>query len=209
MANLMSADPEACLPTGGTPTEGRLPEMKHLKRVVAVATLSIGALALMVGPAAADVTVVPGEAEAKSFAILSFSVPNERDDLDTVKVEVQMPRNKVIRSVSVQPKPGWTVTITKRTLDKPMKNGDETVSEVVDTITWEGGVVGPGEFDLFTISAGPMPKNGSHLEFKTLQTYSDGEVVRWIESTPESGDEPENPAPTLDIGAESGEEHGH
>jgi hypothetical protein len=31
------------------------------------------------------------------------------------------------------------------------------------------------------------------------QTYSDGEVVRWIDSTPKSGEEPEHPAPTLEL----------
>ena len=52
-------------------------------------------------------------------------------------------------------------------------------------ITWTAtaGGLEPGQFDLFTISAGPLPTKTSKLEFKALQTYSDGDIVRWIEPT--------------------------
>ena len=43
----------------------------------------------------------------------------------------------------------------------------------------------------------PIPS----LEFAAVQTYSDGEVVRWIEPTPASGEEPERPTPTLTLQA--------
>ena len=51
-----------------------------------------------------------------------------------------------------------------------------------------------------------MPKGeaGDKLTFKALQTYDDGDVVRWI--GPEDGDEP---APTVTLtGAASGGGHG-
>lgn len=35
------------------------------------------------------------------------------------------------------------------------------------------------------------------MTFKTLQTYSDGKVVRWIEEPKAGQAEPENPAPVL------------
>ena len=35
------------------------------------------------------------------------------------------------------------------------------------------------------------------MVFKALQTYSDGNVVRWIEEPVDGGEEPEHPAPVL------------
>jgi hypothetical protein len=45
------------------------------------------------------------------------------------------------------------------------------------------------------------------LEFRALQTYDNGAVVRWIEATPPGGPEPDHPAPVLTIGATAGEDH--
>jgi hypothetical protein len=50
------------------------------------------------------------------------------------------------------------------------------------------------------VSMGPLPKV-DQVVFKTLQTYSDGEVVRWIEEPATDGTEPEKPAPTLKLTA--------
>ena len=56
----------------------------------------------------------------------------------------------------------------------------------------------PGGFDLFTVFGGPLPtKNTNKLVFKALQTYSDGTVVRWIQTPVKGAPEPDNPAPTL------------
>jgi hypothetical protein len=51
---------------------------------------------------------------------------------------------------------------------------------------------------VFEISAGPLPKADS-MQFKTLQTYSDGTVVRWIDPENADGSEPEHPTPTLKL----------
>jgi uncharacterized protein YcnI len=106
-----------------------------------------------------------------------------------------MPQNVAIPFASVQPKPGWTVTVTRRTLDEPVEAEGDEVTEVVDTIIWEGGQIGPGEFDLFLISVGPLPRKGKQLRFPAIQTYSDGEEVSWIES----GKNAEFPAPVLKL----------
>ena len=56
--------------------------------------------------------------------------------------------------VGFQPKPGWTRTVTMVKLAKPVTNDEgETVTERIDTVTWEGGKIAPGEFDEFGISA--------------------------------------------------------
>jgi uncharacterized protein YcnI len=46
--------------------------------------------------------------------------------------------------------------------------------------------------------------DADQLVFKALQTYSDKEVVRWIEVQKDGEEEPENPAPTLELTSASG-----
>jgi periplasmic copper chaperone A len=157
-------------------------------------------LLLVAAPAAAHVTIQPAEAPIGSFSRFVVRVPTERDDASTVKIEVRFPP---LAFVSFQPKEGWKRTVNMRTLDEPLEVFGDEVTEVIDTVTWTGGNIGPGEFDEFGFSA-LTPEDEGSLEFPAIQTYSSGEVVRWI-GPPDS----EEPAPLLDaidIGAEEGEE---
>ncbi len=169
----------------------------RLSRAAAVAAIGVVALAPM---AAAHVTVDPGEAPKGGFTTLAFRVPNERDDATTTSVEVNMPEDSPIRSVRVKPTPGWEYEIEMRTLDEPLVNdeGEET-TEVVSKITWTGGEIGTTEFQEFEVSAGPLPEDVDQISFPAIQTYSSGEVVRWIDEVVEGEEEPENPAPTLKL----------
>ena len=168
------------------------------RRVLAAASVGLTVLAGVAMPADAHIRIrEPGE--KGGFSIVTFSVPTERDDAGTVKVEVQLPEDHPLPFVSVQPKPGWTAETTKRTLDAPIEAFGDEVTEVVDTVTWSGGTIAPGEFDTFSLSVGPLPDDADHLEFPTIQTYSSGEEVAWIQTTPEGGEEPENPAPVLTL----------
>ena len=174
-------------------------EEDHVSRTTRLlALIAAVAIAIAGAPSAwAHVTVNPGEAEKGGFAKLSFRVPNERDDSGTTTVEVNFPAEQPIPFVSVLPHPGWTYTVERTQLDEPVGGEGEEITEVVSKITWTGGPIKPGEFDEFEVSAGPLPEDADQLEFKALQTYESGEVVRWIESTPASGEEPEHPAPVL------------
>jgi uncharacterized protein len=170
---------------------------RSLPSVVAAAA----GLLLAAGPASAHVTI-PGTAPKGGYGIVTISVPNERDAASTVKLEVQVPRDVTIRSVRPQAKPGWTATVTKRTLDEPITGGEGgDVTEVVDTVTWEGGAIGPGQFDTFSLSMGPLPDDVDELTVPAIQTYSDGEEVAWIEAATGSGEEPDHPAPVLHLTA--------
>ena len=172
--------------------------MRHraLTRALAVAAVALVAVAPM---AAAHVTVNPGEAEKGGFARLTFRVPNERDDATTTTVEVNFPEEAPFTSVRVKPKTGWTYTMERRTLDEPLDNHGEMVTEVVSKITWTGGTIGTTEFEEFDVSVGRMPEDGDFLLFPSIQTYSSGEVVRWIDEPVEGGEEPERPAPLLTL----------
>jgi uncharacterized protein YcnI len=177
-----------------------------MKKIVLVLAAMLG-VALAAGPAFAHVTVSPSEANQGGYATLTFKVPNEKDDASTVQLEVEIPTDKPIASVSVQPVPGWTATVTKSALPSPVETEGGQVTEAVSKITWTGGQIAPGQFQQFPVSMGPLP-DADALVFKTLQTYSDGEIVRWIDATPAGGDEPEFPAPVLTLEkAEEGADH--
>ena len=174
-----------------------------MRRVLIAMLVVVGALMALVGPAGAHVTIKPDVAPKGSFSVFSFSVPNERSNASTVKIEVTFPTDHPIAFVSVQPLPGWTWTSEKSTLAKPIKTEGSEITEAVSKLTWSGGEIKPGEFQLFTISAGPLPTDTKSLEFKVVQTYSNGDVSRWIESTPKGGEEPEFPAPVLKLAGKS------
>ena len=154
-----------------------------IRRTILV-SLTLAAVVAMAVPAAAHVTVQPGEAETGGFTKLTFRTPNERDDAGTVKLEVFFPEDQPLENASVRPLEGWEATI-------------ERTDEGVSKITWEGGTIEPGQFQEFEVSVGPLPSEEGTMVFPAIQTYSSGEVVRWIEEPVEGGEEPELPAPVL------------
>jgi periplasmic copper chaperone A len=165
---------------------------------------AVAAVAIMAsaGAASAHVEVNPGTAVQGGEATFGFQVPNEEEGPSTIKVQVSLPADQPLGSVLVKPHPGWTSTVTKAKLATPIKTDDGEVTEAISTITWTANsaatAIKPGQFDEFVISAGPLPKADS-MEFKTLQTYSDNTVVRWIDPENANGTEPEHPTPTLEL----------
>ena len=171
---------------------------RRLTPLLAGAGVVVATLAFSAAAASAHVTVQPPTAAQGGYAKLAFRVPNEKDSADTTQLEVQFPTDHPIASVSVQPKDGWTYKVTTMPLAQPIQTDDGQITEAVSDIVWTGGTIKPGEFDEFSVSAGPLPTDVTSLQFKAFQTYSDGDVVRWIEDTPAGGAEPEHPAPTAD-----------
>ena len=172
------------------------------KKIAASVGLTVVVLLALAVPALAHVTVNPSSAAKGDFARLAFQVPNETENTDTVKVDVQFSKDHPIADVSVQPKNGWTVDVKKVTLSSPIQTDDGQVTEVVSEITWSGGKIGPGQFDEFVVSAGPLPSDVDVLVFPTVQTYSDGTEVKWIQQTFAGQPEPEHPAPQVTLTGE-------
>jgi uncharacterized protein YcnI len=176
-----------------------------MKRLALVTGAVLVAVFGFAAPAAAHVTVNPQEATQGGYARLAFRVPNESDTASTTKLEVVLPEDAPVASVSSMPLAGWTVAVEKRTVSPPVEVHGSQVSEVVAKITWTaaaGGGVKPGEFQEFPVSMGPLP-DVQKMVFKTLQTYSDGNISRWIEEPAEGAAEPEQPAPVLTLTAAS------
>jgi uncharacterized protein YcnI len=150
----------------------------HIRSAAAV----IAAALALPASASAHVTIQPPTAPADGFTRLDVRVPNERDDAPTTKVDVQMPDG--FASVSYEPVPGWTVKVTSGPLDNPIQTDDGEITEGVKQITWtadsDDAGIPPGAFQDFGLSFRVPGKAGDKLEFKALQTYTGGEVVRWI-----------------------------
>jgi uncharacterized protein YcnI len=181
------------------------PHRARRKRTVVAAAATLGvaaALALSVPLAAsAHVRVTPDQAAAGGYSVLTFRVPTESATASTVKLEVDFPTATPFSSVSYQPVPGWSAQVATQKLAQPVKTKDATITEAVTKVVWTadaGASIAPGQFQQFSVSAGPIPDTGK-VELPAHQTYSDGSVVDWDQATPASGTEPEHPAPTLYI----------
>ncbi|MEU6862423.1 YcnI family protein [Streptomyces sp. NPDC046876] len=170
-------------------------------RVSLAAALAAGAVLVLSGPAFAHVSVQPGEAAKGGYATLNFKVPNERDNASTTQLEVNFPTDQPLSSVMPQDIPGWTVTVEKTKLDKPLTVHGKQINEAVTKVTWSGGKIEPGKFQQFPVSVGKLPDNADQMVFKAIQTYDNNEVVRWIEEAKQGAAEPQNPAPVLKLTA--------
>jgi periplasmic copper chaperone A len=176
---------------------------KWVRRAGVVAAGALIGAVTFASAAAAHVTVSPSSAPQGAFTSIVFRVPTESDTASTTKVDVHLDMNNPIATVDYQALPGWTTKVTVSKLTKPITDDDgnqvtQAVSEIVWTADSAATAIKPGQFLEFPVELGPLPKTGS-IAFKTLQTYSDGSVVRWIDPTPPGGPEPENPAPVLTL----------
>lgn len=182
------------------------PTTRQTAARAALRTLAAAGAALLVlvaAPGWAHVTVDPGTATQGGYTALSFRVPSESDSASTTKIQLFLPQDHPLASVSVRPHPGWKAKVVTRKLDTPLTTDDGQVTEGVSSITWTPDsprdALKPGQYDDFDVSVGPLPDVPT-LTFKVLQTYSDKSVVRWIDPPAANGQpEPEHPAPTLTL----------
>jgi uncharacterized protein YcnI len=167
----------------------------------AVAVLMV----LAAGGASAHVVVSPATAVGGSETQLTFRAPNEEATAHFIKLVIHLPAAQPLASLATLPIPGWTSSLSKSKLAKPITTDDGTATEYTSTITWTAtdGGVGPDQYQNFDVSAGPLPATGT-MTFTADQTYSDGTVVHWNEIAKKGAAEPENPAPTLTLTADAG-----
>ncbi|MFI9611042.1 YcnI family protein [Streptomyces sp. NPDC052023] len=180
-------------------------------RLAAAGAVAASAVVVLSAPAFAHVSVQPeGEAAKGGYAVVNFKVPNERDNASTTKLEVSFPTEHPLASVMPEPVPGWKVQVTESKLDKPIESHGHQITEAVSKVTWTatGKGVEPGYFQKFPVSVGALPEDADEMVFKAIQTYSNDEVVRWIEVPQEGQEEPENPAPVLELSAATDDHHG-
>ncbi|WP_409470997.1 YcnI family copper-binding membrane protein [Streptomyces sp. HC307] len=181
-------------------------------RIAAVGAVAASAVVVLSSPCFAHVTVQPEGAAAKGgYAVVDFKVPNERDNASTTKLEVNFPADHPLSSVMPEPVQGWDIEVTKSELDKPIDSHGRQITEAVSKVTWtaKGDGIKAGFFQKFPVSVGALPEDTDELVFKAIQTYSNDEVVRWIEVPQEGQEEPENPAPVLALSEAEEDGHSH
>ena len=163
--------------------------------------LAAAALVALPATAQAHVSLHPNVIPAGANATVNLRVPNEQEKAATVKVAVKFPPGFL--DVISADMPGWTVDVQTEKLATPVKTDEGTVTTQVTKVVWtaksasDGGP--PGRFINVSFLTAFPDQAGKVLTFKTVQTYSNGDVSRWI-GTPES----ESPAPTLDVTAAGG-----
>ena len=149
------------------------------------AAMSIGLLA-GAAPAWAHVHVDADNPAPGSYSVLTFRVPNESEKgAFTTQLSVTLPN---VASASTESMPGWTARLDR-----------DAAAGTTRSVTWTaapGTGIGADQFALFRISVN-LPDSAQTISFPATQTYSDGTVVKWDQSTPPGGAELEYPAPEL------------
>jgi uncharacterized protein YcnI len=150
--------------------------MPHRRaRPLAVATLAVLACLVLAGPAFGHAVVSPPVVQPSELQVFTLSVPTEREDRATTKIELIVPKGFAIDSFA--PAPGWRRRVSST------GSGE---AAVVDRVTWSGGETPTEEDAVFQFNA--TATAARTYTFHVRQTYDDGTVVDW--SGPESSDTP-------------------
>jgi uncharacterized protein YcnI len=174
--------------------------LRPLTRATTLTALTATALVTAAASASGHVTVHSDQAVAGATdAAITFRVPNEEANAQTTKVQVVFPTEHPLIGVLIKQHPGWTADVQTAKLPTPVTTDDGPVSDAVSRVTWTGGAITGDNYDDFEISAGQLPKDATDLTFKAIQTYSNGDVVSWIDTAPPGAPAPEHPAPVLHL----------
>jgi uncharacterized protein YcnI len=144
-------------------------------RPPAVAALAVLGCLVLAGPALGHAVVSPPAVQPSELQVFTLSVPTEREDRATTKIELTVPKGFAIDSFA--PAPGWRRTVSST------GSGE---AAVVDKVTWSGGEIPTEEDAVFRFNA--TATAAQTYTFHVRQTYDDGNVVDW--SGPESSDTP-------------------
>jgi hypothetical protein len=145
-----------------------------------------GAAMLVLGlasPALAHVDVSADKTVAGATDVtISFSVEAERGDAGITVVEVVLPAGLPAAAVTAgELPPGWVMTTTAA------------------GIKVAGAALAAGKDADFSLKVARLPTDQPQLVLKTLVTYSDGAVDRWIEIPVAGQPEPPHPAPIIEL----------
>jgi uncharacterized protein YcnI len=166
-----------------------------IRKLAVVGAIVTGAVALVAGPACAHVEIErEGRVSSAGVVAATLVVPNEKDDAGTVTIELVFPASPKLTTVEAEAVDGWTATVT------------EASDGAVESVTWTGGPITGKEAAELPIRVGDVPAGVDAVDFEAVQTYDDGDVVRWVDETHAGGEEPERPAPVLLV---RGEVSGH
>jgi uncharacterized protein YcnI len=152
-------------------------------RVGVVVVGAVAVVAGLAGPASAHVEVSADKAQAGATDVtVSFSAESESKTAGITSLRVVLPDGIKPADVAwVSGPAGWTLT------------------SAADGYTVAGPAVAAGEDAKYFVKITKLPVGAAELAFKTLQTYSDGKIYRWIESPSPGAAAPDSPAPVLKV----------
>jgi uncharacterized protein YcnI len=160
-----------------------------MKRLV-LGLSGLTALVFVAG-ASAHAIMSPAVAKAKVLQQFTLSVPTEKSNLTTAKIELTIPSGFSIDSFEPAPAP-WKQSVQAK------GSGEEAV---VQKVTWTGGSTPTGEDAVFRFNA--SADAAKTYFFNVRQTYSDGSIVDWSAPS-ESSDTPAPRVETLSSFASGG-----
>jgi periplasmic copper chaperone A len=168
-----------------------------------IALLLTAGTLLAPASAQAHISLHPNTIPAGAFATLDVRVPGEQEGAYVTKVDVLFPSH--FTGVDYENVPGWSTRIIEAKLPTPITEDGETIDTEVSQIVWNWtgplGKVNNGQFIDFPLSlAIPANAAGKALEFRTVQTYSNGQVVHWIDPSVTA----EHPSPRINVTAKGG-----
>jgi uncharacterized protein YcnI len=153
-----------------------MPRRRRVGARVLTGAVVLGAV--MAPGAAAHVTIQPAASRPAALQRYRVIVPNEAASADTVGVDLKLPAG--VTFALAEQVAGWRVKVVRS-------------GSAIGQLRWRGGPVPPGGYaELRFIARNPVTVG--RVQWKALQRYADGSVVRWI--GPASGDFPA-PATTL------------
>ena len=171
---------------------------------VAAAT---GALTLaLAGTAGAHVTAAPGEGASDGYTTQTFSVGHGCEGSPTTQLRIQVPPSVATATPIVHPL--WDVSTKEGKKDPVELHGEKITSGVSEIVYTAKDPLPEGRLAQFAVSLKlPAGEEGDVLHFPTVQKCEKG-AHSWIQipAEGESGEELEEPAPSVVLTAAEGEE---
>jgi uncharacterized protein YcnI len=142
----------------------------------------------------AHVALDENTAEAGSYAVVTFKVPNESDSATTTSITLSLPTDTPFTSVRYIPVAGWQTGLVTAELPEPVMIGDSEIMRARTSVIWTatGDGIADGQLQRFPLTCGPVSDVGS-VTLPGEQGYSDGTIVSWSETGEDAG----HPAPIL------------
>lgn len=163
--------------------------------------------ALVAAPmASAHISAKATSLEAGSYSYVTFSVGHGCEGSPTTMIELQVPDG--VTSFTPERSPFWDAKVTmKKPAEKMTSAHGEEITEVPDTVTWTAKTPLPDkQLDVLGASI-KLPESEGQLDFPIVQTCEKGST-EWTEVASEGEEEPEHPAPNLQLTAGTGDAHG-
>ncbi|WP_329106046.1 DUF1775 domain-containing protein [Micromonospora sp. NBC_01699] len=157
--------------------------VSHLRRAVIVGAVTGATVGMLAAPAWAHVEVSADNPQAGARDVtVTFDGEAESTRSGIVSERVILPagiRPEDVRLAKAPP--GWKLV------------------PAADGYTVAGKALPVGENAVHSIVITHLPADATQLAFKTIETYGDGKVSRWIGVSAAGQPEPDNPAPVLKL----------